>query len=270
MTAKSTPKHPFQVMPDLSADEYADLRTDIKKRGVMVPVEYDEHGNVLDGHHRVRICKEIGIKDFPKIIRKGLDEAGKRSHARALNLMRRHLDAADRRKLIEDQLRDTPEASNRKIAAALGVDHKTVGTVRTAAQSTGEIPQLKKTVGADGKSRPTKQPSNKQSTKSVEPVSTAKTEPVGSPPVRNSEVAATSATPQKAAGTGSGESTTSAVNVAHRLLVELVANGANKVKSGSMAQRMHSERAWSIDIVTKLRSWLTEIEAALTIERVAP
>jgi hypothetical protein len=52
------------------------------------------------------------------------------------------------------QLRETPERSDRQIAAALGVDHKTVGAVRTDMHATGEIPQLTHTEGADGKTRP--------------------------------------------------------------------------------------------------------------------
>ena len=35
----------YQVMPDLTADEYAELKADIKARGVMVPIEFDEQGN---------------------------------------------------------------------------------------------------------------------------------------------------------------------------------------------------------------------------------
>jgi hypothetical protein len=59
------------------------------------------------------------------------------------------------RALIADQLRDTPEWSNRRIAGGLGVDHETVATVRAGLQGTGEFPQLDKTVGVDGKRRRT-------------------------------------------------------------------------------------------------------------------
>jgi hypothetical protein len=55
--------------------------------------------------------------------------------------------------LIADQLRATPEKSNRDIATGLGVDDKTVGVVRKGMEATAEIPQLEKTVGKDGKSR---------------------------------------------------------------------------------------------------------------------
>jgi N6-adenosine-specific RNA methylase IME4 len=145
----------YQVMPPLSDAEYQELKADIAARGVMVPLEYDEAGNVLDGHHRERACKDLGITDWPRIVRHGLDEAGKRLHARQLNLARRHLGQEAKRNLIEDQLRETPQRSNRAIAAGLGVDDTTVGDARRRLEATAGIPQLERTVGADGKYRPT-------------------------------------------------------------------------------------------------------------------
>ena len=64
----------YQVMPPLSDAEFQELKADIAARGVMVPVEYDEAGNILDGHHRERACNELGIADWPRIVRHGLDE----------------------------------------------------------------------------------------------------------------------------------------------------------------------------------------------------
>lgn len=141
----------YQFLPPLSDDEFAELKASIAARGVLIPVEYDEDGNVLDGHHRERACKELGLSEWPKFIRAGLDEPAKRLHARHLNLARRHLTQEQRRALITGQLRDTPEKSNRQIAKGLGVDHKTVSAIRDGMETTGEIPQLGKTIGADGK-----------------------------------------------------------------------------------------------------------------------
>ena len=45
----------FQVMPELSTDEYAELKADIAKNGVVVPVLVDEDGNIIDGHNRVQL-----------------------------------------------------------------------------------------------------------------------------------------------------------------------------------------------------------------------
>lgn len=91
----SNDNHQYQLLPDLPADDYARLKADIAQRGVLVPVELDEHGNVLDGHHRVKIADELGI-EYPTVTRIGLAEHEKRLHAVSLNLARRHLTDAQK------------------------------------------------------------------------------------------------------------------------------------------------------------------------------
>jgi hypothetical protein len=51
---------------------------------------------------------------------------------------RRHLTRAQMQGLIELELKNHPDRSDRKIAADLGVDPKTVGRVRRALNATGE------------------------------------------------------------------------------------------------------------------------------------
>ena len=50
--------------------------------------------------------------------------------------------------------------SNRQIGKEIGVDHKTIARARVKGEELGRIPQLEKTVGADGKTRkrPEKKP----------------------------------------------------------------------------------------------------------------
>lgn len=150
---------PYQVMPDLSHDEYAALKGDIAERGVLVAVELDEHGNILDGHHRVKAWQElraetVDLPDYPRIVRVGLSEEAKRTHARQLNYARRHLSQEARRELIREQLKDTPELSARQIAKALGADHKTVITQREALTQRGEIPHVTTTKDTLGRKQP--------------------------------------------------------------------------------------------------------------------
>lgn len=144
----------YQVMPDLEPNEYRGLKADIAERGVLVPVVLDEQGAVIDGHHRVRACRELGITDYPTKVEEGLDEVAKRSLARTLNAARRHLSPYQRRALILDELLDEPARSNRVIAHRLGVSPTTVGTVRRQVEATGQLSKLDSSVGADGKSRP--------------------------------------------------------------------------------------------------------------------
>lgn len=144
----------YQVMPNLSAEEYAELKADIQLRGVMVPIEFDEKGNVLDGHHRLQICGELGITDYPKVIRAGMTEQEKYTHARKLNMARRHLTQEQKRGLIREQLKETPEKSDRQIAKDLGVSNKTVSSQRKDMVQKNELCNLHSSIGADGKERP--------------------------------------------------------------------------------------------------------------------
>lgn len=71
----------------------------------------------------------------------GMTEAEKLTHARKLNIARRHLTSGQMRELIRDQLKATPEQSDRQIAQALGVNHETVGTQRKILEAGGGIRQ---------------------------------------------------------------------------------------------------------------------------------
>jgi hypothetical protein len=71
---------PYQVMPPLSPEDRAALKADIASRGVQVPVEYDELGNVLEAPSRraargiltvepsppMRLVSIVGIPDTKK------------------------------------------------------------------------------------------------------------------------------------------------------------------------------------------------------------
>lgn len=147
----------YQVCPPLSADEYAALKADIAKNGVVVPIEVDEEDNILDGHHRVRAWQElrsegVSVPDYPFILRPGMSEQEKRNHARRLNALRRQLSREQRASLIVDMRQDG--MSYRQIGEAVGVDAATAH--RTVANATVEQPAT--ITGRDGKERPATMP----------------------------------------------------------------------------------------------------------------
>jgi N6-adenosine-specific RNA methylase IME4/ParB-like chromosome segregation protein Spo0J len=144
----------YQLLPPLGADELAALEESIAQHGVLVPIEYDEAGEIIDGHHREAICRKLGLAEWPRFVRKGLSETEKRSLSRELNFARRHLSSEQKRGLIADQLRETPTISSRAIAARLGVDDKTVAKVRRQLIETAEIPQFDEVESRDGAKRP--------------------------------------------------------------------------------------------------------------------
>ena len=157
----------YQFLKELTPQEYEDLKASIAERGVLVPVEYDEDGNILDGHHRVKVCRELGITEWPTVVRVGLSEEEKKEHALTVNSARRHITPDELRMIrstlgkrdqIKKALLEHPEQSNRQIAEGLGVDHKTVGHWRDKMESVGEIPHLNIQTGRDGKEYPRERP----------------------------------------------------------------------------------------------------------------
>jgi hypothetical protein len=148
----------YQLLPPLRPEELDALKASITEHGVLVPVEYDEDGNILDGHNRVAICKAAGITKWPTIVRKGLSEAGKRARVRELNLARRHLSTAQKKLIVRAQLTETPTLSDRQIGLLLGVNHNTVRTRRREMEATGEIEAVSALTGRDGVLQPARKP----------------------------------------------------------------------------------------------------------------
>lgn len=128
----------FQPMPPLTADEYTALRDSIAAHGVLEPVTVDQHGRIIDGHHRRRVCDELGI-DCPIRVCQVADDDEAMDLAVTLNAARRQLTQAQKRDLIRAEITRRPGDSDRAIARRVGVDHKTVGAVRRELVG-GEIP----------------------------------------------------------------------------------------------------------------------------------
>jgi 16S rRNA G966 N2-methylase RsmD len=145
------PGRSYQVFPDLAPDEFETLKRDIAERGVQVAIEMTPEGEILDGHQRLHICKELGIRNYPRRIIGGLDEDGKRHHAIKANCLRRQLTRQQRGDLIAAELRRNPRQSNRLLAELVGVDKNTVQSIRDELVAGGEIHHVGARDGKDGK-----------------------------------------------------------------------------------------------------------------------
>ena len=107
------------LIPPVSTQEYDRLKTSIlEQNGLLMPIILNQDHVVLDGHHRLRACKELGIpisyakKDFTG---KPLEEL---KYVVTVNLHRRHLDEFQKAeialkydKLFKKIARDRWEAS---------------------------------------------------------------------------------------------------------------------------------------------------------------
>jgi hypothetical protein len=154
---KSPTYEPVLELPPLSYEDLSALKDNVAINGVLVPILVDCDGpvrRIIDGNHRKRIADELGY-ECPEHICPDLDEAELRTLARALNLARRQLTNEQKRRLVANQLRETADRSNRWVGKQLGVHHATVASVRADLHATGQVDQLDRTLGADGKFRPT-------------------------------------------------------------------------------------------------------------------
>lgn len=119
----------LQFMPPQPAEVIDALRVDIRANGIQVPIVVDQHGRILDGHHRRMIADELGI-DCPVETVVVTDDEDAERRSITLNTLRRHLTQEQRRELIADQIKRHPELSDREIARRTGSTHPTVAKVR--------------------------------------------------------------------------------------------------------------------------------------------
>ena len=150
-TTVPTSIHPLALLgPEMLRDEYVELVGDVKRHGLREPIVLYQD-MILDGRHRYRACLELSIEPTTRVFTG--TEAEARAYVLSANVHRRHLSFEQKTKLVAAELKRDPAQSDRSIAKKAKVDHKTVAATRKAAETTGEIPQLKKRVGIDGKAR---------------------------------------------------------------------------------------------------------------------
>jgi hypothetical protein len=91
-TALAYEIHPLaELIPAMSDQDFAELKTDIERNGLRQPITLYE-AKILDGRHRQAACSELGIE--PAYVQyEGEDPA---SYVISLNLYRRHLTTGQR------------------------------------------------------------------------------------------------------------------------------------------------------------------------------
>ena len=126
----------YQLMPPMTPAQYQELKEDIRAHGVLIPIEYDQEGNILDGHHRYQAFTELieegaELPLYDKIVRKFSSEEEKVAYVVALNVKRRHLTAEQRQELVV-RLRKEFGYTLSKIAQILGISIATASRDITA------------------------------------------------------------------------------------------------------------------------------------------
>ena len=149
-----------QLLPSLSAEEFAALKADIAVRGVLVPVVIDaDSGEVIEGHHRVKAWTElrsekVTVADYPREVRRFEDDEARVAFVLAANLFRTHLTRTQLAEVVA-RLRELGW-SLRRVSGAIGVHHETVRRdLEGIADATADIETI---VGRDQEAYPARRP----------------------------------------------------------------------------------------------------------------
>lgn len=159
--AHAIPTGEYQLMPPLTEDEFTLLKLDIQTHGVLVPIELDDQGNILDGHHRLAAVAALEAETpnlripYETVIRRNLTPAQKKDYVIALNLKRRHLSDLARASLFL-----ALRASGRTLTDIADLAGSSTTTVwrriqEAEAATTNPTSTPAYTLGRDGKLRPT-------------------------------------------------------------------------------------------------------------------
>jgi ParB-like nuclease domain len=89
-----TTKYAHTVDP-LTQDQYNQFKRSIAAHGLYHPITINREGDILDGHHRMRACEELGIE--PKFeLKEFKDELYEELFVYDSNLARRHMSPYNR------------------------------------------------------------------------------------------------------------------------------------------------------------------------------
>jgi ParB-like chromosome segregation protein Spo0J len=105
------------LVSELSPEEYESLKRSIKENGLYVPLIVNQDGIVLDGHHRLKACQELGIE--PKtLVREFKDKLEEQLFVIDCNLKRRQLNNFQRTELA---------LKSKSILAEIAKNHEKAG-----------------------------------------------------------------------------------------------------------------------------------------------
>lgn len=152
-----TPKRHWQMglIPPLPPGEYASLKKSISDMGVRVPIVVDQLGDIIDGYHRDRACRELQL-DCPREVREFNSDVDRYEAALVLNCSRRHLNCKQRRELVAAYLKIDPAVNDSHLGEIVGCSKNTVAAVRGELEHARQIDRVEQRRGRDGKQRPAK------------------------------------------------------------------------------------------------------------------
>jgi ParB-like chromosome segregation protein Spo0J len=145
---------------DLTDEELAALRESLRTVGQLVEVVIWK-GQIVDGRHRAKLCKELGL-DLKCYDIGDVPEDEMRRVVRALNEHRRSktkpLTLAEKEARIQSALKANPERSNLQIAKETDTSHPKVAKERAKMERSGDVETFQRRADTKGRQQPAHKP----------------------------------------------------------------------------------------------------------------
>lgn len=136
---KTLREHPeADLVPTMPVSEFQALLEDIRRRGILEPLHVQFDGTVLDGRHRLRAARALGLATVPVVLVRLQDETPVSYMLRAA-LLRRHL-TDDQKAIIAEGLRQA--LSREAVAAGTAVAREAKSSVSGTAPETESPPAI--------------------------------------------------------------------------------------------------------------------------------
>lgn len=118
------------LIPEMTEKEYLDLKTSIDEEGIRHAIDINADNTILDGRHRVRACKSLGIESI-KYNRHDLSESEAIKFVRDTAVERRHLTPNQKLNIIlnsEDVMTEIGKANKSKQISKLKNQKPSLGS----------------------------------------------------------------------------------------------------------------------------------------------
>jgi 16S rRNA G966 N2-methylase RsmD len=102
------------LLPSIDAEKYAQLKDDIMKNGIKLPLVINNNNTLLDGYTRLRIAKELQLKEVPCIIKTFNDRLEEELYILTINYYRRDLNTAQKYEILLKIMEKEQEISRRR------------------------------------------------------------------------------------------------------------------------------------------------------------
>jgi Predicted transcriptional regulators len=139
--------HPVaDIFPAMGEEEYAALKTDIAKHGLLEPI-LTHCGRVIDGRHRLRACRELGIASAFRDVE--CEEKNLFALVLSLNLHRRHLSTSQRAIIAARIATLKPGDNQHTVVRPNGLTTTQTETAKTMGVSSREVRRAARVIRHD-------------------------------------------------------------------------------------------------------------------------